>query len=277
MPSEGTISPLAPVGRDDVSAWLVANQRAMLLQLICVGAATLISDGVGGTCGMKPSMQSVENVRLRAVQRAVRDGLCTSTLEDAAIEAIGGPHASTYGELTPQGVSTLCSYLHLGADDNFVDCGSGLGRVVVQVARECSVQRSIGIEYAGSRHRLAIAKLEREADYDALARTVMLLEGDCADRNVWDAQLAGCTVAYVSNLLFDRRLNQRLQRRLQATDSLRAVASLRPFPDGLRGFGTPSELLCESSWSAPLVVVNGEGAMQAHQGSPVYIYKREPT
>jgi len=228
-----------------------------------------------------------EHARLRRVQRAARDGMCTSDLEDDAIQKVGGEFAATYGEITPRGFSALAESVNLGCEDAFCDLGSGLGRLVIQAAREYGVCRSYGVEYAPSRHRLAQANLRREAEEadDAdecdeplnLASRVHLLQGDCADEALWrsDGPLAGCTVALAANLLFSAELNARLRCRLEACTTLRAVMVLHAFPEGLGGFGEPVEVCCETSWSAPLLVYqHEEGSVQPHKGTPVWVYER---
>lgn len=63
--------------------------------------------------------------RLQAIRRAARDGECLSDLEEAAIHAVGGPHSSAYGEITPVGFRSLVQRLQLGEEDTFADLGSG--------------------------------------------------------------------------------------------------------------------------------------------------------
>lgn len=221
-----------------------------------------------------------DELRLRNIQRAVRDGLCTSSIEDLALEKVGGPTASTYGELTPYGMNELGSALRLGPADVFCDLGSGLGRLVVQAVRDFGVIHSCGVEFMVSRHRLAEAEIERAdgaAPLIGLRRRITLIHGDCADAELWrDHDLAGrVTCAFASNLLFDGQLNERLRQRLEeAGPTLRAVASLKEWPGGLAGFEAAQLVRCETSWSAKLLLVDGAGSPRPHEGSPVYIYER---
>lgn len=227
---------------------------------------------------------------LDAVQEAVREGRCTSQEEDEAIEAIGGPEAAIYGEITSVGFRSLARRVGLGESDVFADLGSGLGRVVVQAAREFGVERACGIEFAQSRHELAVASLEREAD--DLASRIVFTQADCADPALWavadlDAgshgaegsdtcALSGVTVVYASNLLFGQELMARLAARLEACHTVRAVASLRPWePNGLAGFHEQQpRVMCETSWRAP-EELQQVGASAQYHGSLVYIYLRD--
>ena len=84
----------------------------------------------------------------------------------------------------------------------------------------------------------------------------------------------------MANLLFGQPLNERIQRRLEACGSIRAVASLDPWPGGLKGFEAPIELRCETSWSVPLVDSDTDSrtmdnvGVDAADGTPVYVYTR---
>ena len=195
----------------------------------------------------------------------------TTPEEEDEIEAIGGPRASMYGEITPLGFRTLARRLSLGSGDVFVDLGSGLGRVVLQAARDWGVERACGVEYAASRHDLAVEALEEEPT--AVAERVCYIRGDCADPQVWQESLGDVTVAYVANLLFGAELMERTARQLEACASLRTVASYRQWPEGLVGFREDEPERCDTSWKAPdeLIVV---GASKETGGSLLYIYVR---
>ena len=171
--------------------------------------------------------------------------------------------------------------------------GTGLGRAVVQAASEFRVRESVGVELARSRHALAVKALSLEDS--TLASRVRLLQGDCADAALWseaNAPLARATVVYAASLLFSSELMARLAQRIEASESVRVVASLKRWHSGLVGFREeePPER-CETSWTAKLAVVSDGPAYQswsneagparngieaeAHPGSQVYIYVRE--
>jgi hypothetical protein len=213
---------------------------------------------------------------------AARDEAATCTADErAAMAAIGGSGAGTYGEITSRGFARLAERLRLRPDDVFVDCGSGLGMVVEQAARDYSVRRSYGVEYAGSRHAAALARLaERGASGDgsgAIDTSIRLIEGDCAEESQWASggELSSCSCVYMCNVLFDDALNARLKRCVESCSAVRCVAAFRPWPSGLDGFGEPSMVQCETSWSsetAPRRVLGLE--LDAYGTSPVYVYER---
>lgn len=197
---------------------------------------------------------------------------CTTSSEEEELARVGGELASGYGELTSQGFRTLANALELGTHDVFVDLGSGLGRAVILAAREFNVCESIGIELAETRHELALAALERETSSLPCAFHV----GDVCDEAVWDLLREHKTsVAFANNVLFGDELQQTLGRRIEDCDTIRAVAVLKPWPNGLRGFCTLPQTLCvESSWRAPDEL---HQVGRPEMGSPVHLYKRLPS
>ena len=221
---------------------------------------------------------------LQAVQNAVDEARTIHGDEIDAIEAVGGPEAHTYGELTPLGVRALATRLKLGPDDFFVDLGSGAGRAVLQIAKEFHVATSCGVEMAATRHEMAMEALESAEPQ--LADRVRFIQGDCADSALWssaDAPLAKVTVIFAANIFFGPQLSRRLARLIEAAPNLRAVATLKRWPAatdeaeaaGLVGFDEqlPPEP-CETSWKAP-DELGQVGASAEDSCSPLYVFCRK--
>lgn len=104
----------------------------------------------------------------------------------------------TYGEIMPAATDHLIEYLRLGPGDCFYDLGSGVGKVVLQVALSAPVHRAIGIELARSRHRIARRMLQRVRDQGRLrAREVGFR---CSD--FMRARLSDATVIYTCSTAF---------------------------------------------------------------------------
>ena len=198
------------------------------------------------------------------------------------MEAIGGPDAALYGELTPIGFRKLATSMNLGASDSFVDLGSGLGRLCVQAAKEFNVSQSFGVEYAQSRHELA-AELLADED-ETIAQRVTLIQGDCADATLWASggPLDGVTVVFAGSLMFSSELMDRLARAIESSATPpRIIASLKQWPDEGDGGGggpprgfrpaEPHVERCESSWVVPRTLDEA----QEEVDSPVYVYVRE--
>lgn len=183
----------------------------------------------------------------------------------------------TYGEITPNGARTVARALRIDSIHIppvvFADLGSGVGKLVVQAYLEwpCVVQ-AIGIELAPCRSRCAIeswrnfqasGKVEslragalemcrfrrrqrlRKLELASCMSPVELLEGDFLE-----ADLTDVTHLYVSSLCLSGGTLRRLAERLTAhAPKLQAVATLRPFRGGLKGFYVAASVSAEMSWS----------------------------
>eukprot|EP00930_Biecheleria_cincta_P060903 TRINITY_DN46486_c0_g1_i1.p1 TRINITY_DN46486_c0_g1~~TRINITY_DN46486_c0_g1_i1.p1 ORF type:complete len:299 (-),score=36.33 TRINITY_DN46486_c0_g1_i1:94-990(-) len=182
----------------------------------------------------------------------------------------------TYGEITPNGARTVARALKIDsihiAPVVFADLGSGVGKLVVQAYLEwpCVVQ-AIGIELAPCRCRCAV---ESWRSFQASGKAESLRAGALemcrwrTRKRLRKAQLASCppvqflegdflhadltdvTHLYVSSLCLNPGTLRRLAEKLKTqAPKLQAVATLRPFCGGLKGFYVARSVLAEMSWS----------------------------
>ena len=175
-------------------------------------------------CGITPVARA-RLVRCSAVPEL-------SAEERLALNDPGGLGGSTYGEITPAGFRTLMASCELGSSDSFVDLGSGRGACVLQAASEYHVCRATGVELAPSRHNLAVAALAA-SKADVRSRTSFIL-GDIGAPEAASALSGDSTVVWLSNLLFDAELMQRIARMLEAAPTVRCVAG-RALPAASKG------------------------------------------
>lgn len=120
--------------------------------------------------------------------------------------------ARVYGELTPAGTRQLIRATRLGPGDVFVDLGSGVGKVVLQVALAVPGVRCIGIEIDGARHASACEALRR-------AEACGLLEpGRCVlhHGDIRQADLGNATVLFAHSTCFPAKMLGALARRIAA-------------------------------------------------------------
>ncbi|GIL75093.1 hypothetical protein Vretimale_7786 [Volvox reticuliferus] len=96
--------------------------------------------------------------------------------EAALVDSTGG--SATYGETTGDGVMRLLRNVPLQPDDVLVDLGSGLGRLVLQVACSANIRRCVGIELSASRHEQACWVAMQLATLDATNPRVTTSEGE---------------------------------------------------------------------------------------------------
>ena len=148
--------------------------------------------------------------------------------EDAEVMATGS--SSTYGEIMPTAAARLVELLRLGPGDAFFDLGSGIGKVVLQVAMSAAVDQCVGIELVPSRHRIARRMLARLRPTGLLrASTVSFRRAD-----FMRARLGPATVVYTCSTAFSTPFMNELAARL---------ARLRP---GLRWVSTQD--LDDNDW-----------------------------
>ncbi len=128
----------------------------------------------------------------------------------------------TYGEIMPTATDHLVEYLGMGRDDVFYDLGSGVGKVVLQVAMRASIRRCVGVELARSRHRIARRMLD-EARATGLIRA-RECELRCAD--FMRAPLGDATVVYTCSTAFSTAfMNELAERLARLTTGIRWVST----------------------------------------------------
>ena len=61
--------------------------------------------------------------------------------------------SQVYGETSYELICQVIDQIHITEDDNFIDLGSGVGQVVLQMAAATQCKRCYGIEKADTPHR----------------------------------------------------------------------------------------------------------------------------
>lgn len=179
-------------------------------------------------------------------------GYDVSEADEARVTAARS--SSTYGELMPAAVEALCRHLRLGPDDAFYDLGSGLGKVVLQLAMQAPLRRCIGIELVGARHRVARRMLEQVRAQGLLcARECGFRHGDMMRARIGDA-----TVVYTCSTAFSTELMHAL------------AARLSRLPSGVRWVSTQD--LDEDPWWRLEQVLRLD--MSWRRRSKVHVYRR---
>ncbi len=144
------------------------------------------------------------------IRRLYRDeyGYDLSDVDEARVQASQG--SSTYGELLPSATTQLARHLRLGPTDTFYDLGSGLGKVVLQLAMSVPLAGCFGVELVRSRHRVASRMLER-------VRSEGLLQAQACGFRCSDfmrARLGDATVIYTCSTAFSTEFMNALAARL---------------------------------------------------------------
>lgn len=163
-------------------------------------------------CGTRTELPAIDDPRrtILRVYRHIDDGFLIPDDEESAIRASRG--SPTYGEITPTSVDRMLSYLQMTERDVFYDLGSGVGKVINQVAISVPVRRCVGVELSETRVRLARAALRQ------LRREVRIEARRCSFRceNLLDTSLDDATVIYTCSTAFSWRFLLRLCRRVRA-------------------------------------------------------------
>ncbi|MEM9454246.1 MAG: hypothetical protein AAGF11_08715 [Myxococcota bacterium] len=139
---------------------------------------------------------------------------------EARVAATGS--SATYGEIMPTATAQLLEHLNLRSDDSFYDLGSGIGKVVLQVAMTVPVARCVGIELMGRRYRIA------QRMRDEVAARGLLRARECRFRrsDFMRARMKDATVIYSCSTAFSSEFMERLAARLaRLTAGLRWVTT----------------------------------------------------
>ncbi|WP_165703970.1 hypothetical protein [Enhygromyxa salina] len=190
---------------------------------------------------------------LRRLYRGLRlEGFEIPTSDKHRVERSSG--SSTYGELRPTATIRLLAQLGLSRRDQFVDLGSGLGKVVLLAAMTTPVGRALGVELSATRVAVAarvLATAQRE--HVAGSRRAAFVQADMLRHPLDEA-----TVIYTCSTAFSSAFMARLQRRLAKLPRLRTLVSLQDF-DPHPAFELREVVRLDASWK---------------RGTKVHIYAR---
>ncbi|GLI62172.1 hypothetical protein VaNZ11_004742, partial [Volvox africanus] len=126
------------------------------------------------------------------------------------VDVTGG--SATYGEITVDGMMQLLRNVPLQQDDVLVDLGSGLGRLVLQVACSASLRRCVGIELSASRHEQACWVGTQLAILDATDPWVTTSEDEATFSRIFELRPSDA----ISGLPANEHQHQDQQQLLQA-------------------------------------------------------------
>ncbi len=161
---------------------------------------------------------------MRRLYRDV-DGFEIAKSQERRIERVES--SPTYGEIMPTALDQLIDALEMEEDDVFFDLGSGMGKVVLQVAMTARLKQCVGIELVDSRHRVACEVLA-DARAQGLLRTddVVFRHSD-----MLRARLSGATVVYTCSTAFSDVFMAKLVARLARLPAGLRVATLLDLED----------------------------------------------
>uniref|UniRef100_A0A1I8AQF0 Histone-lysine N-methyltransferase, H3 lysine-79 specific n=1 Tax=Steinernema glaseri TaxID=37863 RepID=A0A1I8AQF0_9BILA len=188
------------------------------LQLLChkfnKAAATISSLWKGAT---KPGDEKfadekfLKQICARAYNRAVTD---VSAL-NKHYEAFS---SETYGETSFERLQMIIEEVAPGEDDVFVDLGSGVGQLIVQMAGGSRVKKAVGIEISQLPNKFA-KQLEVEFSrlmkwYGKKYRPFVMEHGDFLAPKYRQLITEEATIIFINNFAFTAELDTRIKREL---------------------------------------------------------------
>uniref|UniRef100_A0A5K3EVZ5 Histone-lysine N-methyltransferase, H3 lysine-79 specific n=1 Tax=Mesocestoides corti TaxID=53468 RepID=A0A5K3EVZ5_MESCO len=121
-----------------------------------------------------------------------------------------------YGETSFELISQMIETVSIGSEDTFIDLGSGVGQVVLQVAASCDVKFSYGIEKADYPAHCAVL-LDKEfrrwmAFYGKKYQPYVLEQGDFLSDECTE-KIVSSTVIFANNFAFGPEVDHQLKLR----------------------------------------------------------------
>lgn len=151
--------------------------------------------------------------------------------------------SSLYGEITYASIQKLIAYLGLGPDDVFVDLGSGVGKVVMQVVMNSSVKKAIGVELSAARYASAMDVSEKAVEQGLIERG----RYEWRNEDIVHTDLSEATVIYTCSTAFPAGFMEDLTNKI-ATHDRGLVVSLQSLPEHPR-LNFVEELKLDMSWA----------------------------
>ena len=160
--------------------------------------------------------------------------------------------AEFYGEVLYPSVDKLLAEIQPSYTDVFVDYGSGLGQMVIQVFLKSQVKEAYGIELLPDLHQHAFKaaiQLQQEIpEFYHEERKLKFLLGDFLEIKI------PATIAMVSSTCFNQSLLWDLGKIIENTPSIHTVLSLRPIKT-LKRLSFKKTIRLECSWDTTLCYV----------------------
>jgi len=152
---------------------------------------------------------------LKRLYKGVPDGFGISREEEMEtsgkdLRLLDGFGSATYGEVRPISVPHVISLLGVNNQDIFFDFGSGVGKMVFQVALSTNCKKAVGIELSQSRYEASMKALQRLDGLKKEGVIQNLTEIVFKNEDVLDADLSEATLIMYSNVCFPTSITEGL-------------------------------------------------------------------
>jgi SAM-dependent methyltransferase len=164
-----------------------------------------------------------------------------------------GRITDTYGEIRYSGVAALLSAFPLTTQDVFVDLGSGMGKLALQVFLTSGVRKVTGIELMPALHaRAVLARDNMLAELPEIVmpgRELQFLQGD-----FFNVPFSDATVVLLGSPCFSPAFMMAMGEIINRLPAVRCVFTLRPIPN-LERLRFCQTLRVQCSWDVALCYV----------------------
>lgn len=183
----------------------------------------------------KAQKQFSESKRIQTILEKLYEGIHIPSQQNVAF---------TYGEILFESIEKCLSYYPLKKDDIFLDVGSGLGKVVIQVTLQTQLKAAYGIEIIPELHDQAVL-IQKKINNNKINFI-------CADflTIAWPTS----TYLLIGSPCFDLRTLDQLASRIETMKDIRTVLSLRPLLL-LKRLSLQRIMRLECSWDSALCYI----------------------
>jgi 16S rRNA A1518/A1519 N6-dimethyltransferase RsmA/KsgA/DIM1 with predicted DNA glycosylase/AP lyase activity len=151
-----------------------------------------------------------------------------------------------YGELYYYSVVKLLKYLKITENDHFLDIGSGLGKIALQIFLTTNAASVTGIEINKKRHKIAYqlqAVIKQQLpELFSFDRSLNLIEGDFLQYDFKNIH-----IIYICSAIFSFELLEAVGKKINTMNSVKKVVSFRKLPY-LDKFEITQKLFLHASW-----------------------------
>jgi hypothetical protein len=124
-------------------------------------------------------------------------------------------HVITYGEMEYPGMKNILDHVHkIDKFNNFIDLGSGRGKLPLYVAGLPNISKSIGIELVKERHDDALEIKNKLEEYQHITDKVIFINDDFFNVDLSKHINNNKTLIWLSNLCFPQELNNKIFNKL---------------------------------------------------------------
>jgi len=161
----------------------------------------------------------------------------------------------TYGEIIAPSVDYLLSIIELTEDDVFLDLGSGVGKLCLQVLMRSTAKKVYGIEAHEIRHSIsehAWKKVKRKRPYFGKSNRELIFLKD----NFLNFDFSPVTVIFMCSTCFGHELMESIATKINDAPLIRIAISMKEIPN-LSRLSLYKKIDIKTSWN---------------ESSPCYIY-----